>query len=68
MKYTMNIFDDDGFVGNMQANTMLECERLAKIELDCGNAVEVFESVGGVIVKDYAGTILKTDSDGFFGR
>lgn len=68
MKYTMNIFGDEDSFNTMSANTMQECEVLAKIELNCGNAVEVFETATNNPVANYVGTILKTDNDGFFGR
>jgi len=67
-KYTMNIFSDDGFVGTMLANTLRECEVLSKIELEIGNAVEVFETSNNRPVENYTGKILRTDSDGYFGN
>lgn len=66
MKYTMNVFGYEDSFNTMVADTLLECETLAKIELDADSAVEVFETSTNTPVANYQGKLLNTDSDGFF--
>jgi hypothetical protein len=70
-KYGMNIFDgkDGHFIGRMDGDYLSVCERLIRIELDLGNAVELFyeesEQVHGCLPVEHKGKYIQSDAEGW---